>query len=171
MNQNSKPFKPPVFNHADYESWKVFLQEEGYVVLKDILSLEEIETAFNLFKKDINSVSPRFQFDNPETQNINSLPAMYGKGMLVFNGFGQSDAMWNLRTNKTILSVFKKIYDCEDLVTSLDGFSVFVSHEQKSKSWLHIDQNPKNSIYSFKVLIIFFQLKTDRMVLLVVQIT
>ena len=86
---------------------------------------------------------------------------MYGKGMLVFNGFGQSDAMWNLRTNKTILSVFKKIYDCEELVTSLDGFSAFVSHEQKSKSWLHVDQNPKNSIYSIQGAYNFIPVKND----------
>ena len=86
---------------------------------------------------------------------------MYGKGMLVFNGFGQSDAMWNLRTNNTILSIFKKIYDCEELVTSLDGFSVFVSHDQKSKSWLHVDQNPKNSIYSIQGAYNFLPVKNE----------
>lgn len=150
MSQNSQPLTPTLFDASDYANWKQFLDDNGFVVLKNILTTEEYDSAFDIFKKDINKVSPNFDFNKTETQTINTCPAMYGKGMAVFNGFGQSDGMWTLRTNNKILDIFKKIHQTEALVTSLDGFSIFVSKEQKSKSWLHIDQNPKNEIYSIQ---------------------
>lgn len=71
--------------------------------------------------------------------------------MAVFNGFGQSDFMWYLREKEVIRSIFKQIHNTDELVTSMDGFSVYVSGDQKTKSWLHMDQNP------IKDLTIFYQ--------------
>jgi len=68
----------------------------------------------------------------------------------VFNGIGQSNFMWYLRTNKRILDIFKKVYKTDELVTSFDGCSLFCSNKQQSKSWHHIDQNPKNKIESYQ---------------------
>ena len=59
-------------------------------------------------------------------------------------GFGQSDFMWMLRLNKNIQKIYQKIYKTKNLVTSFDGFSLYVSEKQRSKPWLHIDQNPNN---------------------------
>ena len=39
----------------------------GSVVIKDILSENEMTTAFELFKKDWLTVSPNFDFENPDT--------------------------------------------------------------------------------------------------------
>ena len=75
---------------------------------------------------------------------------MFGKGMAVFNGFGQSNFMWSLRTNPHIYKIFQEVHQTEDLVVSLDGFSVYLSDKQKSKSWLHIDQNPTNELFSIQ---------------------
>ena len=86
---------------------------------------------------------------------------MFGKGMAVYKGFGQSDFMWSLRTNATIQSVFKSAYDSDELVTSLDGFSVFVSNLQKSKPWLHVDQNPINQLYSLQASYNFFPVRSS----------
>ena len=139
---------PITFEIDDFTNWQKYLVEEGYVVIKDILSLEEHDTVFNLFENDINSVSSAFDISDSSTWKIENTPLMYGKGMGVFNGFGQSNFMWELRTNPKIQNIFKKVHNCEELVTSLDGFSLFVNKNQKSKSWLHIDQNPVNTIYS-----------------------
>jgi len=139
---------PITFEIDDFTNWQKYLVEEGYVVIKDILSLEEHDTVFNLFENDINSVSSAFDISDSSTWKIENTPLMYGKGMGVFNGFGQSNFMWELRTNPKIQNIFKKVHNCEEIVTSLDGFSLFVNKNQKSKSWLHIDQNPVNTIYS-----------------------
>ena len=144
------PLSPELFEKHDIINWKQHLDEHGFVVLTNILTSEEKTKTFNLFKKDLSYVSPNFDFDDTATWNIQNCPLMFGKGMAVFNGFGQSDFMWNLRVNRSIKSIYKNIYDCEELVVSLDGFSMFVSNKQKSKPWLHIDQNPKNDMYSIQ---------------------
>lgn len=98
----------------------------------------------------MNTVSPNFKFNDKQSFKIENTPIMFGKGMAVFNGWGQSNFMWKLRTNQKIKSIFEKIHNTNDLVTSLDGFSLYVSKKQTSKSWLHIDQNPSNNIYSIQ---------------------
>lgn len=143
-------YTPPTFFPQETQDWKDFLEREGYVVLSDVLSPEEKETSFQLFKDDWQTISSGFSWDDQSTWTIKNSPMMFGKGMAVFNGFGQSDFMWSLRTNPKIYSVFQKIYSEDDLVVSMDGFSVFLSDQQKSKSWLHVDQNPKNDIYSIQ---------------------
>jgi hypothetical protein len=34
------------------------------------------------------------------------------------------------------------------LVDNINGFSVFLSNKHKSKSWLHVDQNPSFGLLS-----------------------
>ena len=138
----SKTFKPPVFNKDSVTDWKNYLDKEGYVILENILTPDEKTEAFNLFKKDWTTVSPNFDFGDKSTWSINTTPMMFGKGMAVFNGFGQSDFMWNLRLNPSIINIFKSIHSTEELAVSFDGFSVFISNKQKSKPWVHIDENP-----------------------------
>lgn len=139
---------PYLFNIDDVTHWEKHLKEEGYVVIKDILDKEQMDIGFSLFRKDWNRVSPNFNFDDNNTWEIKNCPLIFNKGMAVFNGFGHSDFMWNLRTNKNIQSIYKNLYKEDDLVVSFDGFSAFFSYKQKSKPWLHIDQNPRNTLYS-----------------------
>ena len=148
MKQNSKVFTPPTFTKDQTEEWSKYLDEEGFVVIRDMLSAEELVTGLELFKKDMATISPKFSFESLENQTISTTPCIFSKGMMVFNGIGQSDSMWFLRTNQKIQSIFKTIHKTDEIVTSLDGASIFVSGEQKSQSWLHIDQNPKNKMYS-----------------------
>ena len=143
--------EPPTFELSNVKDWKAFLDSEGYVVISDILTEKEKKEAFRLFQKDWKTVSPNFNFDDPDTYKIENTPMIYGKGMAVFNGFGQSDFMWYLREQKSIQSIFKQIHNTDQIVTSMDGFSVYVSGDQKTKSWLHMDQNP------IKDLTIFYQ--------------
>lgn len=140
--------QPRLHNIDDTESWKQYLDTHGFVVIQDILTREEMTQGLDLFKQDMNQISPTFKLEDPSTFCIENTPLMFGKGMAVYNGWGQSDFMWHVRTNPKIKSIYQKIYDTDDLVVSLDGFSLFVSNKQKSPSWLHIDQNPKNKIYS-----------------------
>ena len=143
---------PTLFDINDISNWKPHLDKEGFVVIKDILSSEEKDTHFQNFKKDWSHVSPSFDFEDKSTWIIDNTPIMFGKGMAVFNGFGQSDFMWGLRTNNNILNIFENVYNVnkDKLCVSFDGFSLFLTNKQKSQSWIHIDQNPTNHIYSIQ---------------------
>ena len=141
-------FTPPTFVKTDVDGWKAFLEKEGYVVIKDMIDGPQIEELFDQFKKDWTDVSPKFDFGDKTTWGIENTPMMYNKGVAVFTGFGNSELMWKLRLNSDIQSLFKHIHRTDDLVVSLDGFSVFLSSKQKSNPWLHVDQHPTNPIYS-----------------------
>ena len=77
--------------------------------------------------------------------------------MCVFNGFGQSNFSWFLRTHPNILEIYSKLLKTRDLITSLDGFSLVVSNKQQSKSWHHVDQNPQNDILSYQASYNYFK--------------
>jgi hypothetical protein len=141
--------KPDLFS-VDFTSWKKHLDDKGFVVLENILSKDERERALTTFKNDMQTVSSHFDLEDPETFKIEKTPIMFSKGMAVFNGFGNSDFMWQVRLSPRILRIYELLFDTKELNVSLDGFSLFVSSDQKSKSWLHIDQNPSNSVYSIQ---------------------
>lgn len=154
-------FSPPIFDINQTVEFTQYLNNEGYVVIRNILNSQDRETFFQKFKTDFNQVSPNFNFDDKSTWNIKNYPGMYGKGMCVFNGFGQANFMWYLRTHSEIQQIFTKIYNDDNLVTSMDGFSVFVDKNQKTKSWHHVDQNPKNPITSYQASYNFYPVNTD----------
>ena len=154
MNASPEPeyyIRPRLFDKSDSDGWLRSLEIDGYVVIKNIIEdTEERDRNLNQFKKDWTTVSANFNFMDKKTWGIENTPMVYGKGTAVYNGFGQSDFLWNLRLNIDIMNLFKKIHDTDDLVVSQDGFSVFISNKQKSKPWLHVDQNPLNKVYSIQ---------------------
>lgn len=142
--------RPQTFDSSDFANWKSHLEEEGYVVIHNIIPPEKKAEYMEQFKSEWSRVSTGFSWDNPTTYTIQHSPMMFGKGMAIFNGFGHSNFMWSLRTDPNIYGIFEQVHDTNELVVSLDGFSVFLSDKQKSKSWLHVDQNPENDIYSIQ---------------------
>jgi len=140
---------PPTLDRVDVDSWKEYLDTEGYAVIRDVLEKPAVDTGLEQFWKDWNTVSPGFVRTDPATWSIQTSPMMFAKGMATFNGFGQSDFAWHLRTQQPIIDIFANIHGTQDLITSFDGFSVFFSKKQKSpKDWWHIDQHPNNPTYT-----------------------
>lgn len=131
---------PPTFNINEHESWNLFLQNEGFVVINNAISPENAEIALDMFKHEISCVSPEFDWKDKTTWNTTNTPIVWNKSSVMFNGFGQSDSNWYLRINSEAKTAFSYIYETQDLVTSFDGFSLFLCDTQKSPSWLHQDQ-------------------------------
>ena len=149
MNK-TKTMTPQVFAHNDYKAWQSHLTTQGYVVIGNILTDAERLHMFTIFAKDWNHVSPTFDFSNKTTWIQNNSPVMWNKGMAYASGFGQSNFMWELRTHETILDIWSHIHNTSNLVTSFDGFSIFLSGKQRSKSWLHVDQKTSDDQYSIQ---------------------
>lgn len=151
-------YTPPTFDKDDVKGWQRHLADEGYAVIANVFEQPTIDAGLELFWKDWTMVSPGFVRTNPATWSIQTSPMMFAKGMATFNGFGQSDFMWHLRTQPEIIDIFAKIHDDEDLMTSFDGFSVFFSKKQKSpEQWWHIDQHPDNPVYTVQGAYNFFE--------------
>jgi hypothetical protein len=148
-------FTPPLFELSNSSlSYISYLEEEGYVVIKDILDQPTIDKALELFWKDWLHVTPNFNIKDPTTY-----PLIFGKGIASFNGFGQSDFCWYLRLQQNIINIFASIHKTNDLKVSLDGFSVFLNKQQQSKLWWHIDQHPLNPIYCIQGSYNFYDVK------------
>jgi ectoine hydroxylase-related dioxygenase (phytanoyl-CoA dioxygenase family) len=142
--------RPTLFEVQNDVEWKKYLEEEGYVVIQNVMRDEDITQAFGIFMNDMKCVSQSFDIENLKTYAIEFTPMMFSKGMAVFNGFGNCDFMWYLRTNPSIKNIYERLYNEKDLCVSMDGFSMFVSSEQKPGQWLHVDQHPDNDIYSIQ---------------------
>ena len=139
---NINTYIPDLYDKEDIYGWKNALNKDGYVVIKDILDGDSYLKGYDLFKQAWNEVSPRFDFTDKSTWIPENSPMMWDQGMITWNGLGQSDFQWHLRTNENIINIFKNLHETDELVVSFDGFSVFLTPEQKSRMWLHIDQNP-----------------------------
>jgi len=139
---NINTYRPDLYDKEDIYGWKNALNKDGYVVIKDILDGYSYLKGYDLFKQAWNEVSPRFDFTDKSTWIPENSPMIWDQGMITWNGLGQSDFQWHLRTNENIINIFKNLHETDELVVSFDGFSVFLTPEQRSYMWLHIDQNP-----------------------------
>lgn len=155
-------YTPQVFNINDSFYWKSFLDREGYVVIDNIINLEQKEIAINMFKKDLNTISPSFQWNDKNTWTCKNAPIVFGKSSAVYCGFGHCESIWYLRLQSKAKKAFQLAYDVDDLVVSFDGMSLFFSDKQQSqKSWLHQDQRSQDKRISYQGVLNLLERKSD----------
>jgi len=123
-----------------------YLQDEGYVVFKSVLSKEDIRTSQELFHSWLEEVSD-FKRDDIETYGKKWLPDE-STGICARNGIGQSDFMWYVRTRPKVREAFAEVWGTHDLITSFDGCGVFRPWAfnpawKTSSGWWHVDQNAR----------------------------
>lgn len=154
-------YTPILFNVEDDIYWKDYLDKYGFVVIKDVLDDKSYTELLEQFYYDWNTVTPKFNFKDKTTWTYENSPMAWDIGMITGYGLGHSKFQWGLRTQPDILDIWKRLHDTEDLVVSYDGFSVFFSPEQQSDVWLHVDQNPKDTLYSIQGAYNFFPVNED----------
>jgi hypothetical protein len=76
-----------------------------------------------------------------------SRPGFPTSGVVSNCGIGQSDFMWNIRSNRNVKRVYSQIWNTNQLLVSFDGCGIYrdwrYDSEWKTKSgWYHVDQNP-----------------------------
>ena len=88
------------------------LNLKGYCIVKNVLCKEEITNATELFYSWKNSI--------PDLDKIHS--TINPHCIFKFHEIGHQEHAWFLRTRPQIIALFKKIWNCDELVTSFDGF-------------------------------------------------
>jgi hypothetical protein len=93
-------------------------------------------------------------------------------GIIKEYGIGQQQFMWNLRTHKKVVRVFKKLWgEEEELVCSFDGMSLHRPKElvpsiravtkrediDKPTSWMHLDHTPDNPHESVQAFVSLYE--------------
>ena len=111
------------------------LKTDGFVVIPSVLTSEEVDIAKEMFYKWQASVP-----DHDKQHN-----AIDPHGIYKFHEAGHQEHAWYLRTRKSIIDIFKKIWDTDELNVSFDG-SCFIPQNcvKKDKCWTHTDQAPNS---------------------------
>jgi hypothetical protein len=144
------PFHPPLFELKDVNDWKSYFQENGYVVIKNIIDSTKIDKAKTLLWDFLTKMGTGIKEDDETTWSDDRWPGTaLKKGIVSGYGAGQSDFMWSLREVREVRIPFAELWNCDigDLVPSFDGFSIFRPINKNpfwktdNSLWYHVDQN------------------------------
>lgn len=138
-----------------------YLETNGYVIVADVMTPEEIEKAKELFwefiegfSKRMETIFPGFSAEceainrNDPTTWDNHWPGDSKNGIIGRYGAGQSPFAWFVRSRPKVINVFQQVWQTDDLLTSFDAFNAFRPWQldpswKTSGGWYHVDQNPK----------------------------
>jgi ectoine hydroxylase-related dioxygenase (phytanoyl-CoA dioxygenase family) len=110
------------------EQIKAELHQNGYAIVPNVLTPEEIETAKSMFHSWRQQSVPNF------------IPS---HGIYKYHEVGHQQHSWYIRTNPNVQSVFKAIWNTDELITSFDGSCYISPHcNRKDNHWIHTDQAP-----------------------------
>ncbi|CAF0719318.1 unnamed protein product [Adineta steineri] len=125
-----------------------YLDQHGYAVISDIMNQDEININKDLLWKFIENASNNtIDRKDPQTWS-KEWPSFSTHGVISGFGIGQSDFLWNVRSNRQIKKVFTRVWNNQQLLTSFDGCGVFRDWRYNAAwkttgGWNHVDQNPK----------------------------
>ncbi len=128
---------------------KKYLEEEGYVVLKETLSKTEAQKTLDLLWDYLEDLDTGIERHNPSTWDDSRWPTSAHGGILPSYGIGHSKSQWYLRSIPNVKKAFAKIWGTQELLTSFDGVSLWrpwninpAWKTETGQSWFHIDQHP-----------------------------
>lgn len=103
------------------------LDKHGYANIPKVLSKQEVEYAKNCFYDWYKQVDK-------------DVPA---HGIHKFYNSGHQEHAWFIKTRPAVIDIFKKIWNCDELVVSFDGCCYIPpKFNRKDRSWAHTDQAP-----------------------------
>ena len=126
-----------------------YLDEYGYVVIKNALSSEEAQKTIDLLWDYLEELGTGIDRKDPATWGNDNWPTCAHGGIMPSYGIGHSKAQWFVRGVPNVKKAFAKIWDTEELLSSFDGVSLWrpwnINQDWKTESgqsWFHIDQHP-----------------------------
>jgi len=149
VSRKQKVMIPKKFNIE--ENFIPYLQEHGYVVLKNIVDSNALEEVLNLFWNDLEGLESGIDRNDISTWGDDNWPGCLHRGFFCSHSFAQREASWKLRTLPGVKETFAKIWGTEDLITSMDimiGYRPWYARKDiilPTVEPLHVDQSPTYS--------------------------
>ena len=151
-----KPSKPekqsltPVTSPSELSLIKQHLDVNGYCIIPNVLSQEEVSEALGDFKQWQDNVEDLYDPAGGEGKLTHKLSDFHLKwdphGIYKHHEIGNQRHAWYIRTRPNVKNVFASIWDVsnDNLITSLDG-SCYMAKDwpKKDNCWTHADQGPK----------------------------
>lgn len=101
------------------------MNENGYIIIHNILTKEEISKATEMFM---------------EWKNKNT-----SKNGIIKENSGHQKHAWYIRTNNKVQNEFKKLLNTNDIITSFDGSCYMDKYYENTSYWTHVDQRSDNT--------------------------
>jgi hypothetical protein len=137
-----------VFEPGSSES-VTYLDQHGYVILKETLTGKEAEKTLSLLWDYLEDLGTGIDRKDPQTWEDDRWPTSAHGGILPSYGIGHSESQWFLRSIPNVKKAFAKIWGTDELLTSFDGVSLWRPWNinpswktESGQSWFHIDQHP-----------------------------
>ena len=134
--------------------WLGRLREQGFAVIKDIASEEQVTEGKALLWDWLESLGSGISRHNPTTWGNANWPGPLALGFAPTHGGGQCQAAWHFRGLPRVKEAFAAIWETNDLICSLDSPILWrpwwagapqragdVTWEPRTEG-LHCDQNP-----------------------------
>lgn len=136
-----------LFDTSD-AGWLECLHGRGFVVLRGVLDESECDALQQGLDSHFEKLVPGFCASDATTYRLLNKTLLPSHGMLhQFFGIGQNQALWDVRQNPRVASVFARIWSVPvgDLLTSMDGCGYMCPPAVTGlglhrKDWLHFDQ-------------------------------
>jgi len=120
-------------NHNEEAYLDLLIQ--GYTIIPNILSTDEVNTAKQLFYDWKNTI--------PDHDKLHRLVDPHG--IYKFHEVGQQEHAWFIRTRPRLQNIYKYIYDTQEIISSFDGCCYIDKDDNRvDKIWTHTDQAPKD---------------------------
>lgn len=118
------------------------LEEQGYCVIPQVLSIEETEHLYRrVWHEFIEKAWPNCKLD--DRSNWKEEFPIHNKVGIFAGPVGQTQVMWDLRQDPRIIHIFGQIWNTNDLIVSMDGMSIMCPSEIREEyfnPWPHVDQ-------------------------------
>ena len=111
------------------------LEAKGYAIIPNVISTEQIKKAKKLFCEWRETI--------PDHDKIHAKVDPHC--IYKYHYVGHTKHAWYLRTLPEVQAVYKKLWNCDKLITSFDGCNYMPKDlKKKDNCWTHTDQAPSN---------------------------
>lgn len=140
--------RPPIFPLDATDSWRRFVDEDGYVAVANILPPAHVQEALKLLLRDIQRLCPEIR--NLDQVREKHLPhSSAANDLRAGAGLCHGEFAWYIRTHPNVAKVFEHLFKLApgaELCGSVDVVALAPPGSAaacgKGKQWLHVDYNP-----------------------------
>ena len=144
----------PIYTHVErFPAGSVesidYLEENGFVVIANVLNQQECDTALDLTWDYLEQLGTGVDRTDWKTWDDDKWPTVVHGGILPGHGIGHSEAQWFIRGVPKVKEAFASVWETDDLLVSFDGMALWrpwplneAWKTNRGGTWLHIDQHP-----------------------------
>eukprot|EP01132_Coremiostelium_polycephalum_P007918 gene7918-9744_t len=125
----------------DWPEWRKQLFLKGWAVVKNVVSKERAEHYRSEFWTWIESFKTGISRNDKNSWSENWPHSL--QGIIHDFSFAHNQFLWDIRSEESIINIFKEIYQTDKLLVSFDGGNVSKPTLEDRKPWPHTDQGLK----------------------------